>query len=554
MSSSPELSELYSEGEDGSAADPGLSRQDSAMSQLSDASTFAGFSGDEGFLEDDTVLAEDEGAVGGADSGGEADGGDAYEVLTPSDLLERQIGNIEEVNKVLEIPAGTARILLAHFKWDKDRLMERYYGSDQERLFREAGAIMPPSTCEEGGEGGVNGGSGVGGSSVVSPDQCCEICFTDFPGSEFRKMPCGHAFCSTCWADYLEENIIGQGQAAVCCPAYGCNIFVDEFTVSSLLAKRSEVLHKYYYLAAKDFVMGNKHIRWCPSPGCENAIRSADTSAHPVRCTCGHTFCFKCTEPAHAPIKCAMLKLWLKKCADDSETSNWIAANTKECPKCSATIEKNGGCNHMVCRNTSCKYEFCWVCLGPWAPHGSSWYNCNRFEEKDSKAARTAQDKSRDSLKRYLFYFNRYANHQQSRKLEGKLWSLVQRKQDEMQSASMSWIEVQFLSHAVTTLSQCRTTLMYTYVFAFYLKKNNQCVIFESNQSDLETATERLSHYLEQEAGDAGLVEMRQTVLDLCKYVESRRQKLLDHVLEGTESCLWEYNLETVAAAVADDI
>lgn len=27
----------------------------------------------------------------------------------------------------------------------------------------------------------------------------------------------------------------------------------------------------------------------------------------------------------------------------------------------------------MVCRNQNCKAEFCWVCLGPWEPHGSAW-------------------------------------------------------------------------------------------------------------------------------------------------------------------------------------
>ncbi|KAH9628321.1 hypothetical protein HF086_018253 [Spodoptera exigua] len=69
---------------------------------------------------------------------------------------------------------------------------------------------------------------------------------------------------------------------------------------------------------------------------------------------------------------------FVEKCDDDSETSNWIAANTKECPKCNVTIEKDGGCNHMVCKNQNCKADFCWVCLGPWEPHGSSWYNCNR--------------------------------------------------------------------------------------------------------------------------------------------------------------------------------
>jgi hypothetical protein len=45
----------------------------------------------------------------------------------------------------------------------------------------------------------------------------------------------------------------------------------------------------------------------------------------------------------------------MKKCADDSETSNWISAHTKECSKCNSTIEKNGGCNHMSCKK--CKYE-----------------------------------------------------------------------------------------------------------------------------------------------------------------------------------------------------
>jgi len=46
----------------------------------------------------------------------------------------------------------------------------------------------------------------------------------------------------------------------------------------------------------------------------------------------------------------------------------------QECPKCQATIEKDGGCNHMVCKR--CKYDFCWICLTAWEPHGSSWSAC----------------------------------------------------------------------------------------------------------------------------------------------------------------------------------
>lgn len=90
-------------------------------------------------------------------------------------------------------------------------------------------------------------------------------------------------------------------------------------------------------------------MRWCPSADCTYAIKVQYVEARPVICKCGHVFCFECGENWHDPVQCRLLKKWIKKCDDDSETSNWIAANTKECPKCNVTIEKDGGCNHMVC-------------------------------------------------------------------------------------------------------------------------------------------------------------------------------------------------------------
>ena len=75
---------------------------------------------------------------------------------------------------------------------------------------------------------------------------------------------------------------------------------------------------------------------------------------------------------------------------------------------------------------------------------------------------------------------------------------------EEMQQHNMSWIEVgapahraptttllrpdcfllqvQFLKKSLDILCECRRTLMYTYVFAYYLRKNNQSAIFEDNQ------------------------------------------------------------------------
>lgn len=75
----------------------------------------------------------------------------------------------------------------------------------------------------------------------------------------------------------------------------------------------------------------------------------------------------------------------------------------------------------MTCKNVACKMEFCWMCLGPWEPHGSSWYSCNRYDDTLAKQARDAQERSRAALQRYLHYYNRYMNHQQSLKLEHKV-------------------------------------------------------------------------------------------------------------------------------------
>jgi hypothetical protein len=38
---------------------------------------------------------------------------------------------IREVNAVIQMPATTVRILLQHFCWDQEKLMERFYDGDQ---------------------------------------------------------------------------------------------------------------------------------------------------------------------------------------------------------------------------------------------------------------------------------------------------------------------------------------------------------------------------------------------------------------------------------------
>lgn len=120
-------------------------------------------------------------------------------------------------------------------------------------------------------------------------------------------------------------------------------------------------ISRYQTMLHKTYVDDIQNLKWCPFPNCTNAVQCKVTQNQleqivpSVECSAHHHFCFGCSLAEHQPATCTVAKLWLKKCADDSETANWIAAHTKECPKCNSTIEKNGGCNHMTCKK--CKYE-----------------------------------------------------------------------------------------------------------------------------------------------------------------------------------------------------
>ena len=59
---------------------------------------------------------------------------------------------------------------------------------------------------------------------------------------------------------------------------------------------------------------------------------------------------------------------------EDSATSCWIVQYTKDCPECKTAINKDGGCNHMHCKQ--CDHHFCWVCLGGFGVYGAGCRVC----------------------------------------------------------------------------------------------------------------------------------------------------------------------------------
>jgi ariadne-1 len=113
---------------------------------------------------------------------------------------------------------------------------------------------------------------------------------------------------------------------------------------------------------------------------------------------------------------------------------------------------------------------------------------------------------------------------------------------EELQKSSdLSWIEVQFLKKAVDITVSCRTTLKWTYVFAFYLEKTNETALFEDNQRDLEMATETLSELLEAPLEKDDISTLRQAVLDKSVYVNQRQEILLEDTAKGLQDGRWTF-------------
>lgn len=89
----------------------------------------------------------------------------------------------------------------------------------------------------------------------------------------------------------------------------------------------------------------------------------------------------------------------------------------------------------MTCK--MCTHEFCWLCLGTWKEHGSAtggYYQCNKYDElkKLGGGSIVDADKKRETaqneLSRYMFYFERYINHEKAQKQAKALKPVIQQK------------------------------------------------------------------------------------------------------------------------------
>ncbi|KAL9242114.1 hypothetical protein vseg_016147 [Gypsophila vaccaria] len=411
----------------------------------------------------------------------------SLQVITRESLAVAQREDLRRIMDLLSLKEHHARTLLIHYRWDVERVLAVLVERGKDQLYVEAGVrVMEHSKpC----------------SSFSS--LTCGICMEDTSANEVTTMDCGHSFCNRCWTQHFVVRI-NEGQSRrIKCMAYKCNAICDDGKIRNLLCMRdSAVAEKFDRFLLESYIEDNKRVKWCPSvPHCGNAIRAGEDD-------------------------------FLE---DESETVNWITGHTKPCPKCHKAVEKNGGCNLVVC---VCGQPFCWLCGGATGKQ-HTWdsiadHSCGRFKDDDLKKA----ERAKKEWWRYIHYHNSYKAHTESYKLEDKLKETIQEKilkleDRETESKDMSWV-----TNALYRLFRSRRVLSYSYPFAYYMfgdelfrnemtKKEREIKqnLFEDQQQQLQANVEKLSMCLEEpfhEFDDYGKVmESRMKIITMTNIVDS---------------------------------
>ena len=419
---------------------------------------------------------------------------DSYVIVKSRDLEAVRNQLIAECSEFICMDPEDAILVLIQYEWNIDKIKDNWYDNVEANLVRSRIKL---------GESSLKELARLG----VKPDgNLCNVCFEPRQ-SDFFALKCGHYFCNDCWTDYVDSKLDDLVTIiSTACLQKGCNLIVPEHIMLSYIdpnnQEKMDIFRKGLF---KNFTDNNKDIKWCPTPNCGICIRCVSHSEKEIICECKGIFCFGCGNEGHRPCKCNMIIGWEKKNHSESENVQWLLANAKQCPNCHKYIEKNQGCNHMTCNKSfsGCGYEFCWICMGEWAPHGSNWYNCSRYDEKsaEEKLKKDHVEKAKTDLAKYVHYFDRYMNHHRALKITvGMRKKVLGYVKSFNEIQSLNYEEVRFLEESLETIIKSRRMLKNTYIFGYYMKDVNEKQLYEHQQSLLERDADLLLELMENDS------------------------------------------------------
>ena len=414
-----------------------------------------------------------------------------YEFLLKDDIEKERNKKIEEFIQFSSMSKEDAELILINYNWNIDVLMNDWF-DNMEKIKQNCGLSETKESEKKIKEFYKKN---------KYPSNICLICFSEMEKDHTISLKCNHIFCSDCFTEYLKEKLKDQLTVlSTRCPLSGCNYIVTRDIFQKCLENDINSLRIFNKCLMRNFTDSNSDLKLCPNPKCDIIVALPGHGMVEIKCNCGYLFCFKCLRESHRPCDCDMVEFWENKTKNEGENAKWLVVNTKQCPNCHKYIEKNQGCNHMTCRKNvgGCGYEFCWICLGEWKPHGSSYYECKKYNP-------TEVDKQKEKMRQNIKYeLERYANYYDSYSQEAKNLKLAEKLNDRIEKFKTSLekeknqphLELAFFDEALQTVIDCHRILKNTYIYGYFMK-DSYISLYTHHQDLLRKEADLLHELLE---------------------------------------------------------